>query len=715
MKTAGERGGDTGTMAQPAAFRAALVALACAAAAALRLLPWRRVFPAEGGVRLEGVDAFGHLRQVEYLLRNFPSRLGVDPYQQFPAGQEPGFAGLFDQAVAAVALLFGGGEEAAKAALALAPVVCAALVPVPVYGIGRRLFGPWTGVAAAWLAALASGHYLLVSRIGFGDHHSAETLAWTATVAVLVRGLQAERRLPWALGSGLALGLYLGVWVAGGLFVAVLVAWALLECLWSWSRSREPDAAWLLLPVLGAAWLVTRLYLDHHFSALTTATLVGGAAAVGGLAALARVGVRRRWPVGTGVAALAVTAALAAGGLAAVAPDLFAFLRDEGLRRLRTDARFAGVIEMRPLFSPVAGGWSWLEPFRQLGFGLTLALPALAALGVKAWREERPELRLLVVWSGLTILLAFNQTRVVYYAVVNVALLAGWAATALAGRRPAHLLAIAALLAAPGLRDGLRQLEFPLGPSDDWRRTLAWLRAETPEPFGSPDAYYQTPSTDAPSAYGVVALWDAGHWITALGRRPAVSTPFQTGVEAGAELLLERDPAAARELARQRRYRYVILDPRELAPPLEYRTPDSGRLLSLPPWLERDPSELVVEAWRRLPGGGREPALVFLPAYYESLAVRLLLFGGRTQEPRGSTWLLKTEAAADGRLEIVYENRFDSYEAAERRRALERDPELFIGGLDAARTCVPLAAVDGFREVYASQPTGRAVKVFEAR
>jgi len=352
------------------------------------------------------------------------------------------------------------------------------------------------------------------------------------------------------------------------------------------------------------------------------------------------------------------------------------------------------------------------EPFRQLGAGLAVALPALAWLALRARREERPDLRLLVVWSALAIVLAFNQTRVVYYAVVNVALLAGWAVVAATGRRLLPAAAATALLLAPGLIEGVRTLRTPLGPSLEWRHALVWLRDQTPEPFGSPDAYYGKPDPAAPSAYGVVAMWDAGHWITTLGRRPAVATPFQTGVEPVAELLLERDPAQALATARRNRYRYLVLDPRELVPPLAYWAPDSGRILSLPAWLGRDASELILEAYRPLAGGGREPVVVYLPAYYESLAVRLLLFDGEALTPERSTWLLRTETAEDGRLEIAYERRFHSFEAAERRRALERDPRLFVAGLDAGRSCVPLEAAAGFERVYGD--AGRSVKIFRA-
>ncbi|GAG56502.1 unnamed protein product, partial [marine sediment metagenome] len=64
-------------------------------------------------------------------------------------------------------------------------------------------------------------------------------------------------------------------------------------------------------------------------------------------------------------------------------------------------------------------------------------------------------------------------------------------------------------------------------PSDAWCSSLSWLKENTPDPFDNPDFYYelhQSPSSGEPynypeSAYGVMAWWDYGYWITRIAHR----------------------------------------------------------------------------------------------------------------------------------------------------------------------------------------------------
>ena len=65
---------------------------------------------------------------------------------------------------------------------------------------------------------------------------------------------------------------------------------------------------------------------------------------------------------------------------------------------------------------------------------------------------------------------------------------------------------------------------------------------------------------------------------------------------------------------------------------------------------------------------------------------------------------------------------FETYEAAQRYLAIRPDQDLVLAGLDPTRSCIPLEALEDYREVYRSETGPLAgiagdppIKVFEYR
>ena len=101
-------------------------------------------------------------------------------------------------------------------------------------------------------------------------------------------------------------------------------------------------------------------------------------------------------------------------------------------------------------------------------------------------------------------------------------------------------------------------------PSDAWEESLAW-RDNTPEPLGSPDAYYGLYDDSfvyPASAYGVTSWWDYGYWITRIGRRIPNANPSQDpgSIERIAGLFLASDDASAENFTRELQMRYLVAD-----------------------------------------------------------------------------------------------------------------------------------------------------------
>lgn len=90
-----------------------------------------------------------------------------------------------------------------------------------------------------------------------------------------------------------------------------------------------------------------------------------------------------------------------------------------------------------------------------------------------------------------------------------------------------------------------------VGP--EWQDSLEWLAASTPE-----TSYYLEPS-ETPE-YGVLSWWDYGNWIVYVGKRPAVSNNFQTGMEDSADFFLTDSEKEAKAIIEKLHVKYVITD-----------------------------------------------------------------------------------------------------------------------------------------------------------
>lgn len=687
-----------------------------------------RVFGEPDVVHFRGNDAWAHLRAIEVLVQNYPHRMLFDPFSAWPNGQPSGVALLFDLLVATVALILGGGapsEELIQETLAWAPAVFGALISLPVFVLTRQVFGSvGAGVAAAWVVAFVPGHFQSVAQAGFGDHHSLEGLLAVSGMAALTTAMQAEgrRHLVWKGVAALVWSAYLATWVAGALMIGVLVFWGGAELLRA--HIRRDRAVWvlnLLLPVLAVCWISVQLSGGHAWSLVTQIALPVGALALAGVWGLFRLSDGWGWPTlaaPLGAAGLAVTAGAA---FAAVAPEQFAFVADKvGL--MSPDERFRTVTELKPMLSFHDGVWFWTPLYRQFRLAFPLACLGCAAIWMDRRELDSAPLRLTLVWSTLMLLLALSQVRSSYYLAINLAILGGFALDVIARRiAPARsawaLAALTAAVSVPSLR-AIDEINGPDHPTQaDYRKAFAYLRAETPEPLGEPAPYFQRyeappegePFDYPPGAYGVMNWWDNGHTLTAVARRIPVSNPYQAGVETAAMFYLERNPAEALRQLGELGVRYVLAGPDLLMNRLDLITAGDAKIDTMHPWVGTDRDELYVLARRESDG---KAVLVFFPAYFETMAVRLSLYAGEAAEPLRPSAVFLDEA--DGEWRLLGMKTFGS-EAARRDFLLSAQGAGWrIATLEAQQTCVSLEAVEGLELVYKSQFRSLlSAKVFE--
>jgi len=706
-----------------------LVLAACAAAFYVRAKPaYLRVLGEPGVVHFRGNDAWAHLRAVEVLVHNYPRRMVFDPFSGWPNGQPSGVALLFDFSVATAALALGGGAPSAelvRQTLAWAPAVYGSLIPLAVFALTRRLFGSaGAGVAAAWVVALIPGHFQSVAQLGFGDHHSLEGLLATTGVLTLTAAMQSagRSRNAWLAAAALTWSAYLATWVAGALMIGILVFWGGVELLRA-HILRKP-ALWvltLLLPVLAFCWLSVQLAGEHAWSLVTQIALPAGALALTGLYGLFRLSDRWRlpaWAAPVGAVALAATA-LAFFALAA--PQKFAFVADKvGL--MAPDARFRTITELKPMLSLDDGVWFWTPLYRQFRLAFPLACVGCVAVWL-GWRElSSAPLRLTLIWSGLILLLALSQVRSSYYLAINLAILSGFALDTIArrlspGRSAWVLAALIVAVSVPSLR-AIDEINGPDHPTQaDYRKAFHFLRTETPEPLGDPAAYFRRyarppagrPFDYPPGAYGVMNWWDNGHTLTAVARRIPVSNPYQAGVDTAGAFYLEREPAAALEQLRRLKIRYVLAGPDLLMNRLDLMTAGDAKVDAMHPWVGTDRDDYYVVARREADG---KPVMIFFPAYFETMAVRLSLYAGQAAEALRPTAALLDKAGGEWRL--LGMQTFGSEEARREFLFSERGAGWRIATVEPQQTCVSLEAVEGLALIYKSQFRSLlSAKVFE--
>ncbi|KAB1188435.1 MULTISPECIES: oligosaccharyl transferase, archaeosortase A system-associated [Haloferax] len=221
-------------------------------------------FIRDGSVFFSGNDAWYHLRQVEYTVRNWPATMPFDPWTEFPFGRTAGqFGTIYDQIVATVALVLGLGSPSADLVaktLLVAPAFFGAFVAIPTYLIGKRLGGRLGGLFGALVLMLLPGTFLQRGLVGFADHNIAEPFFMGfAVLAVMVALTVADREKPvwelvqardfdalreplkWSALAGVAIAIYMWSWPPGILLVGIFGLFLVLKMSADYVRGRSPE------------------------------------------------------------------------------------------------------------------------------------------------------------------------------------------------------------------------------------------------------------------------------------------------------------------------------------------------------------------------------------------------------------------------------------------------------------------------------------------
>ncbi len=675
------------------------VAALCGLSLYLRCGNLNIAFPPDGINFLE-TDAWYHVRSIDHLVRNFPHRMSVDPYSTLRYQEELATGPMFDYLVATVAWIAGLGhpsEHLVHLIAAWMPAIFGMLIVPVVFLLAQEAFGVTAGLFAAATIATMPGHFLGVGLVGYTDHHVLESLLAALFFWLLLRAVSQKNGF---VLSGIALGAYLLTFVGGAFLVgAVLVCMFYEQIRARWSRGKDLVASGSIRPLLLTFAIALAMVLPFHrtlWMGYTIATLCGGAALISAVQFWSS-RIKSQLVFFAGLIGVTV---LAAAVTIKVAPNAFRIVY-----RLAPSFvhKSEGVAELRSLFFE-NGSFTWRVAWIELGAALPLAILGLVLLAEAAIR--RPDFRrnLIFIWAFITFVITAGQIRMTYYFAVAAALVCGYVIDSLLRSAPRFRLAIAATAVAfVFVPDFMLALDVNPGEvaGADWRATCAWLRRNTPEPFGDSNHYYVRYAPGTPEAsYSVMAWWDYGYWITALARRVPVANPTQINADVAASVLLARDENEAAEIMERWTARYLLVD--QSIPMLADEDTTAGKFPNLFPWArDRSVEDYYLIASERGADGDMKRRVLFRPAYFQSMLVRLFMFGGRAVEK--PTGIALAYLRVDGaKREITDLREFVSEESA---RAAEKSCRLqgcLIVSTSPYRSCVRLEPVTRFREIYSS-------------
>ncbi|MBI4180440.1 MAG: glycosyltransferase family 39 protein, partial [Chloroflexi bacterium] len=444
-----------------------ILALLFGAALFLRVyLPYDKIFTAEG-IKFNGTDAYYFMRQVDNLLHNFPHYTSIDPYFLYPGGVIGEVSiRFFVWFLATMTWVIGLGAPTGHTIDVVGvyfPAVLGALTVIPVYFIGKELFGRWAGVFAAGLITVLPGEFLGRSVLGYTDYHIAETLFTTLTMLFLILAIKTAsqrqltfshlKRRDWvtmakpaiySLLAGIFLGIYIFTWQGALLFVFIIAVYMVLQFIIDHLKGRYSDYLSFVgiitfLVALVISWLVAAgtFFLVSEVIVLLSLLVLSG---------VAHLMVHQKiksayYPLvllGLGLAGLGIFYLISPSFLVSML-GLFAVLIPKGAQ-LTT-------MEMQPILFPSGNfslGVTWgnfpgLLPLDTTTTGLTfgnifslmttslfLSFIALGMLIYFVIKQGSTEKSLLVVWSLIILLATLEQRRFAYYFAVNVALLSGY-------------------------------------------------------------------------------------------------------------------------------------------------------------------------------------------------------------------------------------------------------------------------------------------------
>ncbi len=648
------------------------------------------------------------------------------------------------------------------------PPILGTLTIIPVYFIGKELFNRWAGVIAAALVVILPGEFLNRSLLGFTDHHVAEVLFTTAAIMFLIMAVKRSREreitfrhiltrdwktitkpLVYAVLAGLFLGIYLLTWGGGLMFAFIIFTYLVVQFIVDHLRQRPTDYLCIMAVPLFLVTLIT--YVPGVHGRIDTFTLLALSATIIvpiALNIISRLLDAKNWRPIYYLPILLLLFIIGLGAIRVTNPTLFASL-SSSFSFLSPSSAMLTVIEAKPLFYP-QGTFTWSVAWSNFTTTFPIALIAFAVLIYATIQERSAAKTMFLIWSLIVLIATLGQRRFGYYYTINVALLTGylsWKTLDIGGLRklttipekaggvikefrkrkknkkkakrtsPYRQVAwvkvavisvgIFLLVFLPNIRPAVSiasgQSSVHVGLAQGWYESCAWLRDNTPEPFGDPDFYYEMYSSSRKefeypdNFYAVASWWDYGYFIAQIGQRVPNANPSQGGADRVGKFFTAQNETYANELADYQMSKYIMIDAGMA----------TNKFYAMVEWANGTMSEFSDVYYVKSQGqeGRLDPVMLYYPAYYESMAVRLYIFDGQAVAPVEPLVILYEDRIDDNGVRYKHITGvwvFDTYEEAEVFIGEQGQGNYRIVSANILNSPVPLEALTDYELVYSS-------------
>ena len=426
-----------------------------------------------------------------------------------------------------------------------------------------------------------------------------------------------------AAASGFCLSLLIFTWVGAPVFIGFVVLYTLVQATLDLKAGKGSDYLFVCSAVTLFATLLftiplsagairpglemSAMYLSW-FQVVYVLILLAGVFLLWGFSAyVSKKGMD--WKYYPGVLILVFGSGLLFLRIFSV--EYYAFII-EGLRFFSGEGEYIGTIsEAVPLFLTSQGKLTLSSVLGSFGLSFLTALAGFFLLSLELkGKKSKPEEVFFLVWTLFYAYLAISQRRFTYLFAVNVSILTAYLlwvlldsldfgkevkklvksgketeknseSTFQTGKKTVsktkskskarHVaesrstaagpdyfklvsgVALIGLVFVPSIWLGAAFAKDAVSIGPEWQDSLKWLEASTPA-----TSYYLEPS-ETPE-YGVLSWWDYGNWIVYVGKRPAVSNNFQTGVEDSARFFITDSEEEAKTIVEKLNVKYVITD-----------------------------------------------------------------------------------------------------------------------------------------------------------
>lgn len=557
------------------------------------VMPYDSVFR-NGVVAFASDDSVFYMRLVESTLYNFPHRLIYDPFTMYPGGSVLHWGPLWAQLIATVSLIAGVGSynmQTVNTIGAFMPAVFGALVVFPVYSIGKSLGNRGTGLIAAFLIAILPGQFFSRSTLGFTDHHVMEVFFSSATIAFFIYAVKAgrernikfpdvrlrEKSVIYSLFAGVMLAAFQLTWAGAPFFAMIILISILIQYIIDDMRGRPTDyLAIATVPMFLIDFIFVLPYINPEYGFATFFySWFHVAVALAGMGLPLALGIISNELKKRGFKAyhyplfLGGFFVLGMLGMNVVLPQMYStIVNAPGLIFEQHKGGANTIAEASPIFERAGYFWSNFPVtgfFQKDDSVLWFIIFVLVIIGYKIAKNRKAEDLLFLVWSIVMLLAVFGQNRWAYYFAVNVALMVGYAGSALSERilkfggwswpvdkknigsshmlSPVLVVMLLFFFSNTAFSETYTKYsrwgggEPSGGGYGEWLDALNWMRYSTPDPGMDYLAIYEKPKNSTypypDTAYGVMSWWDYGHVITYWAHRIPNANPFQAGIGGG--------------------------------------------------------------------------------------------------------------------------------------------------------------------------------------